>query len=182
MWTCSTVAAMSVELRIQPDAREAAAATATDRAALFEETVLFVPVRFAVNGHDMLPIRWTPTIVWTVDATGAAAPNEPVDLDYWPRRPLVGFLVGLRLAIGSAQRSGHANCYLTEMRDLTFRLMPNSRLAVTDPMGAVTQSAPVREFADAIARLESDARSWLERDAPHLLAHPSWPDWFPATT
>lgn len=175
---CSTVRSMSVELRFRPDPREASAARATDDAGLFEETALIVPVRFTVNGHDILPIRRTPAIVWIVDPGGTAAPSEPIELDSWPQQPLVGFLVGLRKAIAVAQRSGHSTCWLAGARDLTFTLMPRSRLAVTDPSGAVTERALVREFADAIARFETDARSWLQEDAPHLTAHPSWSDWF----
>ena len=48
---------MTVELRFKPDPRQAAEALSTDTAALFDETLLLVPVRFTVNGLDVLPIR-----------------------------------------------------------------------------------------------------------------------------
>jgi hypothetical protein len=114
--------AMTVELDFQPDPSEAAVASATDRAGLFGETLLIVPVRFRVDGHDMLPIRLAPTTVWSVDASGTASPDEPVELESWTQQPLVGFMLGLRHAIDEAQHSGHSRCYLIEDRDLLLTL------------------------------------------------------------
>lgn len=171
--------AMSVDLEFQPDLREASAALATDAAALFEETLLVVPVRFRVDGHDMLPMRSRLTTIWSVDPSGTAVSNEPVELEHWARQPLLGFLVRLRQAIESAQRSGHSRCYLIEDRSLTLKLLDRSQLAVTSPSGTTTAVAPLHEFTDAIGRFQWDVQGWLEAQAPHVVGHPSWAEWFP---
>jgi len=170
---------MSVELEFQPDPREASAASASDSAALFEETLLVVPVRFRVDGHDVLPLRSSLTSIWSVDPRGTATRDEPVVLENWTREPLLGFLCGLRQAIEVAERSGHSRCYLIEDRDLIFTLRDWSQLAVTSPSGTTTAVALVHEFTDAVGRFEQNVHDWLMGQAPHLVRHPSWAEWFP---
>lgn len=170
---------MSVELEFRPDPREASAASATASAGLFDETLLVVPVRFKVDGHDMLPIRLSSTTIWSVDPSGTATPNEPVELEEWTRQPLLGFLRGLRQAIEAAQRSGHSRCYLIQERDLILMLQDRSHLAVTSPSRTTTAVAPIHEFTDAVGLFEKNVRDWVARQAPHLRTHPSWAEWFP---
>jgi hypothetical protein len=170
--------AVSVELEFQPDPHEASAASATDSAGLFEETLLLVGVRFRVDGDDVLPIRPWSTTIYSVDSIGTATPNEPVVLANWTQQPLLGFLCGLREAIEAAVRSGHSRCYLTEDRDLTFTLRDRSQLEVTAPNGTIAV-APVHEFTEAVGHFEQNVHDWLMGQAPHLVSHPSWAEWFP---
>lgn len=172
---------MPVELEFQPDPHEASAASATDSAGLFGETQLVVPVRFRVNGHDLIPIMPWSTTIWSVDPSGTASPNEPVLLDNWTHQPLLGFMCGLREAIEAAERSGHSRCYLIEDWDLVLTLRDDgSQLEVTSPSGTTSAVAPVREFHEAVARFERSVHQWLTEQAPHLMRHPSWAEWFPA--
>jgi hypothetical protein len=170
---------MPVELEFQPDPHEASAASATDASGLFAETLLVLPVRFRVDGHALLPIRPRSTTIWSVDPSGIARPNEPVLLDQWAQQPLLGFMSGLRQAIEAAERSGHSRCYLVEDRDLVLTLRDGSLLEVTSPGGTTSAVAPIREFRDAIARFELSVHDWLTEQAPHLMRHPSWTEWFP---
>ena len=171
--------AMSVELEFQPDSRVASDASAGDPAALFEQTLLVVPVRLRVGGQDMLAIGRSSTTAWSVNPSGTAAPTEPVEFETWTEEPLLGFLCRLRDAVAAAQRSGRAHCYLIQDRDLTLTLRQRSHLAVTSPTGTVTAVAPLHEFIDEIGRFEGSVREWLEAEAPQLVRHPSWPEWFP---
>lgn len=179
MTPCSTVRWMPVELEFQPDPHEASAASATDSAGLFGETLLVVPVRFRVDGHDLLPIRPRSTTIWSVDSSGTASPNEPVLLEHWTQQPLLGFMCGLRQAIEAAERSGLSRCYLIEDWDLVLTLLDGSQLEATSPSGSTVAVAPVREFHDAVARFERSVHDWLMEQAPHLTRHPSWAEWFP---
>ena len=169
---------MPVELEFQPDPHEASAASATDSVGLFRETLLVVPVRFRVDGHDLLPIRPRSTTIWSVDPSGIASPNEPVLLEHWAQQPLLGFMCGLRQAIEAAERSGHSRCYLIEDRDLVLTMRDGSQLEVTSPSGTTSAVAPIREFRDAVARFEQSVHQWLTEQAPHLMRHPSWAEWF----
>lgn len=170
---------MSVDLEFQQSVREASVASATDPAALFEETVLIVPIRFRVNGRDMLPIKTTSTTVWSVDPNGTAS-DKSIEVDSWKTQPLVGFLVRIRRAIAETKRSGQSRCYLIDDADLTFKLHGQSELEVTSPRATVTAVAPIDEFTDAIDGFEKDVRAWLEESAPQLVGHPWWAEWFPA--
>jgi hypothetical protein len=171
---------MTVELEFRPDPREAAAAQATDPQVLFEETLLLVPVRFSVDGHDLLPIRSSATTVWSVDRSGTATPSEPIDLPAWTEQPLIGLMGQLRRAVAAAQRSGRAQVYLAELPDLIVTVREGSRLEVMSPIGKTTVVAPVTEFTDAIADFQEAVRAWLQQQAPQLMAHPSWAEWFPS--
>ena len=170
---------MPVELDFQPDPREASAASAADSAALFGETLLVVPVRFRVEGRDVLPISPLSTTTWSVDPSGTATPKEPVVFEHWTRQPLLGFMSGLRQAIEAAVRSGQSRCYLIEDRDLVFTLRDQSRLEVTSPSRTTTAVAPIHEFTDAFRRFEKNIHDWLMGEAPHLTRHRSWAEWFP---
>jgi hypothetical protein len=170
---------MPVELEFQPDPQEASAASATDSPGLFGETLLVVPVRFRVDGHDLLPIRPRSTTTWSVDPSGTASPNEPILLEHWTQQPLLGFMCGLRQAIEAAERSGQSRCYLIDDRDLVLTLRDGSQLEVMSPSGTASAVAPIREFRDAVAHFEQSVHHWLTEQAPHLMRHPSWAEWFP---
>ena len=116
-----------------------------------------------------------------MDQSGIAEPGEPIIEDGWPWEPLVGFLVRLELAVAEARRSGASGCLLTEDPDLVFRLRSESVLEVASQRGAIVAAAPIDEFDAAITRFRQAARAWLEAEAPHLLSHPAWADWFPPT-
>ena len=171
---------MSVELEFQADEREASVASAADSPGLFEETLLVVPVRFRVNGHDMLPIMPLSTTIWSVGLSGTATPTEPVELEHWTGQPILGFLQGLRDAIEQARRSGQSRCYLIEDWDLVFTLREGSHLEVMSPSRTTTAVAPVHEFTDAVSRFGKNVHDWLMQQAPHLMRHPSWAEWFPS--
>jgi hypothetical protein len=174
-------AVVSVELDFRPDEREAASIDGTEPPALFEETLLLVPVRFRVNGRDLLGTRLDSTPGWAVDASGVAAPISPAPTEILARQPALGFLVRLRQAVELARRTGRSRCYLVEDRDLVFALL-DGRLEVTGPMRDVVERADPAEFAIALSIFETRVRSWLEQAAPALRAHASWRTWFPTDT
>src|SRR5436309_938420 len=120
---------MAVEIEFKPDARAASEASASDPEAWFHHTVLFVPVRFRVDGRDLLRGSG-PRDVWAVDSRSVARPSTPGE-DDWNSQPLVGFLLGLEGAVREASRVGAARCSLAAGNaDLTFRLRDDGMLEV----------------------------------------------------
>ena len=172
---------MPVELQFQRDGRAAAEAFATDPPDLFFWTVLLVPVRFLIDGQNVLPVRHRSSTGWSVDEAGVAARLGPLAEEVWSEQPLIGLLVRLEQAVDQARRNGAARCLLIEGGDLELRLQSKLMLEVRSRDGMVA-SAPLGEYASsAILDFRIDAKTWLEAEAPHLEAHPAWGDWFPAT-
>jgi hypothetical protein len=172
---------VSVELDFRPDDREAASIDGTELPGLYEETLLLVPVRFRVNGRDLLGTRLDTTTTWAVDVSGLAAPISPTPMEMWARQPALGFLVRLRQAVELARRTGRSRCHLVEDRDLVFALV-DGWLEVTRPVRNVVERADPAEFAVALSTFETRIRAWLEQAAPALRAHPLWRTWFPTDT
>ena len=169
---------MVVELAFRPDEHAARRAPLAESAAVIEETELVVPVRFRVDGRDMLASPG-PVETWSVDPTGVARPGK-AQPDEWGLQPLIGFLVALDAAIAVALEAGTARWSLALGHgDIMLIRRADGLLDIASRTTRAAASASVADLRAALDRCRDDARLWLRASAPHLLAHEAWSTWFP---
>ncbi|MDP3155769.1 MAG: hypothetical protein Q8N23_24060 [Archangium sp.] len=130
---------------------------AADPAAL-EETYFVMPLRFSVNGAEVL-----------------GAGGEP-----WWDLPLLGFATHLQACLERLIEQGKAQMFLAGGGSLVWRLRDDAA-EVRNSLSGATVPMSLAELHSAVAALFQRVRQFLLTRFPSMVAHPRWTDWFGAS-
>jgi len=150
--------AISLDFQIDQDVLEddRASAAAADPAVV-ETTYFVVPVRFAVDGRDVLRMP---------DGT-------------WLRQPMVGFSTELASSVEELRVRGSSECTAADAGTLRLRLLDGTVRIECSLTGLVLE-APITELEEAIWTFREKVKTVLLAFAPEITRHPSWAKWFPS--
>jgi len=147
--------------------------------AALEETYFVMPVRFCINGVELLeqPGREKRNVFIAGHEQSAQRIELPSDEGCWLPLPLVGFATRGLQALTQAKPGSGQRLYLAGGGYLVLT-RHGEQLSVESSINGKTSSTQFAEVLNAFRVFVEKVRQLLVSRVPAIQQHPSWKQWF----
>ncbi|HYV45692.1 MAG TPA: hypothetical protein VFA20_12570 [Myxococcaceae bacterium] len=130
----------------------------TYSAAVWEETILFMPIQLTIDGVQLLELENV----------------QPSYLEF----PLLGFCASLNRAVDKIKPGVRVDGYLAGGGELRFR-EEDGKVRIWCTLNNRVAHATRTELVEAARKFRDEVRDWFLKNAPALQTHEYWAKWFP---